>query len=165
MPRWTPPPFSKMRRAARSQRIRTTATAHRWAAPCTFQSYMTVETGPFSSTVGKATSGGALGNSRHSSDPGGAKWRFLGSSGAGSAVSNLRSADHAGREQRALYSQPFSGDIIPANRIDPAAKAIEAFYAAPNTAGTAAGANNYTRNAKDVFAYDVQVARVDHNFS
>ena len=60
---------------------------------------------------------------------------------------------------------PFPGNIIPASRIDPAAKAIEAFYAAPNTAGTAAGANNYTRNAKDVFAYEVQVARVDHNFS
>ena len=60
---------------------------------------------------------------------------------------------------------PFAGNLIPANRFDPVAKAIQSYYAAPNTAGTAAGQNNYTRNTKDTFDYNVQVARVDHNFS
>ena len=66
-----------------------------------------------------------------------------------------------GRYSRA----PFAGNIIPANRIDPVAKAIQSYYAAPNTVGTPAGQNNYTRNTKDVFDYNVYVARVDHSFS
>lgn len=61
--------------------------------------------------------------------------------------------------------QPFPGDIIPANRIDAVAKAMEAFYKPPNTVGSAAGLNNYTRNTKDTFDYNVWVWRVDHNFS
>jgi hypothetical protein len=61
--------------------------------------------------------------------------------------------------------QPFPGNIIPASRIDPVAKAIQSYYAAPNTVGTAAGQNNYTRNTKDTFDYNVHVWRVDHNFS
>jgi hypothetical protein len=60
---------------------------------------------------------------------------------------------------------PFAGNIIPANRIDPVAKAIQSYYAAPNTVGTAAGLNNYTRNTKDTFDYNAWVGRVDHNFS
>jgi hypothetical protein len=60
---------------------------------------------------------------------------------------------------------PFAGNLIPANRIDPVAKAIQSYYAAPNTVGTAAGQNNYTRNTKDTFDYNVIVARVDHTFS
>ena len=60
---------------------------------------------------------------------------------------------------------PFAGNIIPANRIDPVAKAIQSYYAAPNTVGTAAGLNNYTRNTKDIFDYNVIVGRVDHTFS
>src|SRR5206468_10830558 len=36
---------------------------------------------------------------------------------------------------------PFAGNIIPADRIDPVAKAIQSYYPAPNTAGTAAGLN------------------------
>src|SRR3954453_635655 len=60
---------------------------------------------------------------------------------------------------------PFAGNIIPTNRIDPIAKAIQQYYPLPNTVGTAAGLNNYTRNTKDVFDYNVHVARVDHAFS
>jgi len=64
------------------------------------------------------------------------------------------------------YSRdPFPGNIIPANRIDPVAKAMEAYYTEPNTVGTSAGQNNYTRNTKDVFDYNVYVARIDHTFS
>jgi hypothetical protein len=61
--------------------------------------------------------------------------------------------------------QPFPGNLIPGNRIDPVAKAIESYYAAPNTAGNASGQNNYTRNSKDVFDYNVHVVRIDQNFS
>ena len=60
---------------------------------------------------------------------------------------------------------PFAGNIIPLNRLDPVAKAIQSYYAAPNTVGTAAGQNNYTRNTKDIFDYNVFVARMDHTFS
>ena len=60
---------------------------------------------------------------------------------------------------------PFAGNIIPGNRIDPVAKAIQSYYPAPNTTGTTAGQNNYTRNTKDIFDYNVWVARVDHAFS
>ncbi|HEV3200316.1 MAG TPA: carboxypeptidase regulatory-like domain-containing protein [Bryobacteraceae bacterium] len=61
--------------------------------------------------------------------------------------------------------QPIPGNLIPASRIDPVAKAIQSFYATPNTVGTAAGLSNYTRNTKDTFDYNVYVARVDHTFS
>lgn len=60
---------------------------------------------------------------------------------------------------------PFPNNVIPANRIDPVAKAIQAFYPLPNTAGTAAGLNNYTHTAKDVFDYNAYIGRIDHTFS
>ena len=60
---------------------------------------------------------------------------------------------------------PFKNNIIPPERFDPVAKLIQSYYPAPNTVGTTAGLNNYTRNAKDVFDYNVQVARIDHSFS
>jgi hypothetical protein len=62
--------------------------------------------------------------------------------------------------------QPFpNNNIVPKSLIDPVAVSIEKFYAAPNTAGTAAGLSNYTRNSKDIFDYNVYVMRLDHNFS
>jgi len=60
---------------------------------------------------------------------------------------------------------PFAGNIIPKDQIDPVARNIESYYALPNTAGTAAGLNNYTRNTKDTFDYFVHFVRLDHNFS
>jgi len=60
---------------------------------------------------------------------------------------------------------PYPGNLIPARLIDPVAKDIQSYYAAPNTVGTAAGLNNYTRNTKDTFDYNVYVGRVDHSFS
>ena len=61
--------------------------------------------------------------------------------------------------------QPLPGNIIPASRIDPVARNIAAFYAAPNTPGTREGRNNYTQNNKDLEDYYVHFARVDHSFS
>ncbi|MEO7142299.1 MAG: TonB-dependent receptor [Bryobacteraceae bacterium] len=60
---------------------------------------------------------------------------------------------------------PFPNNIIPAGRLDPVARNIEAYYAAPNTPGTASGENNYTRNTKDTFDYYVHFVRLDHQFS
>lgn len=66
-----------------------------------------------------------------------------------------------GRFQR----QPFAGNIIPANLINPVARKILSFYAEPNTVGTAAGQNNYTQSIKDTFDYYVHFLRLDHDFS
>ena len=64
------------------------------------------------------------------------------------------------------YSRsPFPGNIIPASLINPVAQKIMSYYALPNTAGTAAGQNNYTQSIKDIFDYYVHVVRVDHTFS
>ena len=60
---------------------------------------------------------------------------------------------------------PLPGNIIPASRLDPVAKAIQSYYAAPNTIGTSAGVNNYTRIYKDLFDYNVHVVRIDQNWS
>src|SRR5262249_27690505 len=55
---------------------------------------------------------------------------------------------------------------IPPSLIDPVARNIMSYYAAPNTpAGTADGQNNYTRATNDVFDYYVHFFRFDHNFS
>ena len=61
--------------------------------------------------------------------------------------------------------QPIVGNIIPPSRIDPVAKNIQSFYAAPNTPGTRENRNNYTQNNKDLEDYYVHFTRVDHNFS
>ncbi|MEJ7607281.1 MAG: hypothetical protein WKF37_13700 [Bryobacteraceae bacterium] len=61
--------------------------------------------------------------------------------------------------------QPFPGNIIPPNRIDPVARNILTYYAQPNTAGTREGRNNYTQNNKDLEDYYVHFGRVDHAFS
>ena len=63
---------------------------------------------------------------------------------------------------------PFPGNIIPANRIDPAARAILQYYPSPN--GTTAGVAPWQQNLhyaehfnKDLFWN--WVGKVDHNFS
>ena len=61
--------------------------------------------------------------------------------------------------------QPLPGNLIPPSRVDPVARNILAYYAAPNTSGTSEGRNNYTRNNKDLEDYYVHFARVDHSFS
>ncbi|NJM42715.1 MAG: class I tRNA ligase family protein, partial [Anaerolineae bacterium] len=41
---------------------------------------------------------------------------------------------------------PFSGNVIPANRIDPVARAVSRFFPAPNAPGNlVTGVNNYGR--------------------
>ncbi|MBI2690297.1 MAG: TonB-dependent receptor [Acidobacteria bacterium] len=61
---------------------------------------------------------------------------------------------------------PFTGNIIPANRIDPVARNVSKYFPVPNVAGvTALGAINYTRTAGNVVPKDSYSVRMDHNFS
>src|SRR5262245_15208155 len=60
---------------------------------------------------------------------------------------------------------PFPGNRIPADRLDPVAVNIRSLWAAPNTPGTSSGANNFigngaARNVQNQFA-----VRVDHSVS
>ena len=61
---------------------------------------------------------------------------------------------------------PFPGNIIPAGRLSPVARAIMDFYPLPNQPGTADGANNYTNPTAVAFeTYYTATTRVDHNLS
>ncbi len=60
--------------------------------------------------------------------------------------------------------QPFPGNIIPANRIDPVARAATAYYPEPNRTPTITGANNFGANTRPTFDRDILVARFDHQF-
>jgi hypothetical protein len=61
--------------------------------------------------------------------------------------------------------QPFPGNIIPTNRLDPVAQKILAYYPLPNQAGNKDGSNNYfyTPSAKED-TWD-HLFRVDHAFT
>lgn len=61
---------------------------------------------------------------------------------------------------------PFPGNIIPVNLIDPVAKKILEFFPLPNQAGTSDGRNNYQNPTAVAFeTYYTATGRVDHNFS
>jgi hypothetical protein len=60
---------------------------------------------------------------------------------------------------------PLPNNIIPASRIDPAARKILGYFPEPNAAGTADGLNNYIRTRQDRQDLTQPVARLDHNFS
>jgi hypothetical protein len=70
-------------------------------------------------------------------------------------------AEAGGRFRR----DPFVGNIIPQNRLDPVAQKLLAWYPLPNQAGTADGRNNYFYSTKALEDYYVHLARVDHSFS
>ena len=71
-------------------------------------------------------------------------------------VTAVRRAD--GRIER----QPFSGNIIPANRISPIAREILKYYPTPNQAGDAQGRNNFiTANPRGDDFYSMNY-RIDH---
>jgi hypothetical protein len=59
----------------------------------------------------------------------------------------------------------LAGNIIPANRLDPLAKKILAFYPLPNQPGSADGRNNYFTTQKIDRSNRNFLARVDHNFN
>jgi hypothetical protein len=62
--------------------------------------------------------------------------------------------------------EPFPGNIIPQNRIDPVAAKILEYYPLPNQGGTSDGANNYTNPTAVAFeTYYTATMRIDHNLS
>jgi hypothetical protein len=72
------------------------------------------------------------------------------------------SATQPGRFTR----EPFPGNIIPANLIDPVAKKIVEYFPLPNQAGTADGQQNYQNPTAVAFeTYYTATGRVDHNLS
>lgn len=65
-----------------------------------------------------------------------------------------------------ITRQPFPGNIIPATRIDPAARVLTNYWARPNSPGVPnTNVNNYTANASVGGNNDQHNARVDHTFS
>ena len=65
-----------------------------------------------------------------------------------------------------ITRQPFPGNAIPANRIDPAAKVLTNLWGHANGAGSAfTNVNNFTSNASVGGNNDQYNARVDHTFS
>lgn len=60
----------------------------------------------------------------------------------------------------------FPGNIIPANRLDPVAKALAEYWPKPNRpAANLAGAQNFSGNRANKFTRDNVTSRVDHVFS
>lgn len=60
---------------------------------------------------------------------------------------------------------PFPGNIIPANRIDPVARNLLSYYPAPNQQGNAQGQNNFlstNERGDDFYSFNV---RADHQFN
>ncbi|MGH9962944.1 MAG: hypothetical protein ACREBC_38490, partial [Pyrinomonadaceae bacterium] len=61
--------------------------------------------------------------------------------------------------------QPFPGNIIPADRIDPVAKRIAQFWSEPNLPGTRDGNNNWTTPGPEWDKFHSHLFRVDQTFS
>lgn len=61
----------------------------------------------------------------------------------------------------ANHKAAFAGNLLPASRIDPVARAAAVFYPLPNRA-SASGANNYLANDASTLDRDIVVGRVDH---
>lgn len=75
---------------------------------------------------------------------------------------NFTSRAVAGRFVR----DPFPGNRIPANLLDPAALKVAAYYPKANQAGLPlSGANNFIANGSDRLDLDIMQWRVDHAFS
>ncbi len=68
----------------------------------------------------------------------------------------------------ATAAQPFPGNVIPQNRLDPIGKAFAALYPAPNVPGnnpSRAPSNNFRANGSDKLTQDFYTARIDHQLS
>ena len=61
---------------------------------------------------------------------------------------------------------PFAGNVIPADKVDPIAKALAKYWPEPNRAATnPAGAQNFAGNRTNKFTRDNATTRIDHVFS
>ncbi len=61
--------------------------------------------------------------------------------------------------------QPFPGNVIPRDRIDPVALQAIGYYPDPNRGGSATNANNFVGNSDARLDRDIIVARVDHTLT
>jgi hypothetical protein len=61
--------------------------------------------------------------------------------------------------------QPFPGNVVPPNRIDPVARNVAKLIPPPTAPGQPLGVINYTRTAGNRVPKDTYSFRVDHNFS
>ena len=61
--------------------------------------------------------------------------------------------------------QPFPGNVIPPNRIDPVARNVAKLFPPPTASGQPLGVINYTRTDGNRVPKDTYSFRVDHNFS
>ena len=65
-------------------------------------------------------------------------------------------------------AQPFPGNIIPTNRIDPLGRAFAGFYDAPNVSTanfTRAPSNNFIANGSDALTQNFHTLRIDHELT
>ncbi len=61
--------------------------------------------------------------------------------------------------------QPFPGNVIPQDRIDPVARAAASFWPVPNRQGGANGSNNYGGNSQFSLNRAIVVGKLDHSFN
>jgi carboxypeptidase family protein/TonB-dependent receptor-like protein len=64
-----------------------------------------------------------------------------------------------------VVRDPFPGNIIPADRINPVAAAILGYYPGPNQAGNADFTGNFFAEQPWTYGYDFEMMRLDHNWS
>jgi hypothetical protein len=61
--------------------------------------------------------------------------------------------------------QPFAGNVIPKDRLDPVALAALQYFPLPNRQGSAGNANNYVANSESTLERDIILGRADHKLS
>jgi len=64
-----------------------------------------------------------------------------------------------------ISRQPFAGNVIPPNLLNPVALNYLRFYPAPNAVGGRDGANNYVANTLRSDTFDSEFGRLDYNIS
>jgi hypothetical protein len=64
-----------------------------------------------------------------------------------------------------VVRDPFPGNIIPADRINPVARNVLGYFPAPNQAGAPDFSNNFFAEQPWTYAYDFQMIRIDHAWS
>ncbi|HCC58545.1 MAG TPA: TonB-dependent receptor [Solibacterales bacterium] len=64
-----------------------------------------------------------------------------------------------------IARQPFAGNVIPPNLLNPIALAYLKYYPLPNQTGNADGQNNYVANSVRSDTYGSELGRLDFNFS
>ena len=64
-----------------------------------------------------------------------------------------------------MTRDPFPGNIIPDNRINPIARNVLNYFPPPNQAGQADLSNNFFAEQPWTYGYDLQLTRIDHEWT